>query len=266
MNIKKIIQDEIGKILSEGFGSDEEYLRIIQGQRGFALGMAALYGDRMIARSIESPYFKTQEEVCRFYSTWDPSIATMEEEFLQEMQSKFVILGDPSEVCALNSPVMEDNYPLGAQNDLSAPFNQDDNTVDGIKSESSKYKLVWSNNEFAFFRDAAGNTYVLYVEEIDKSELEPYADRESTFDGNDEDGEPMVSYGDWEVDGEILSNYINDNAGSLRIGKGLDDYENGGYHLVLLDDGLKAELMETARYIKDESDRINFIKVLSGQM
>lgn len=161
---------------------------------------------------------------------------------------------------------MNENYPMGAQYDSRAPWNQVDNTREGEKAKKIVYNLLWTDNtEFAFFECPQG-TCVLYIDSIDRNELEPYADREETYLGKDEDGMPDIEYGDWEITGEVIENYVNDNLESMKMGKGLDDYESGNYDLVLLDDELRADLMGIAKYIKNDRDRNEFIKVVSGQV
>ena len=162
--------------------------------------------------------------------------------------------------------VFSENYPMGAQHDPSAPWNQVDNTREGDRAKQIVYKLLWTDNsEFAFFQCPKG-TCVMYIDSINKDELEPYADREEKYLGTDEDGLPDIEYGDWEITADVIENYVNDNLDSMRIGKGLADYENGEHELVLLDDELREDLMGTAKYIKDDREREQFISVVSGQI
>lgn len=107
MDIKKIIQQEVRRVLSErlAFASTEgEIPMIIQGPKGHFLGMASKgAGGEMVTRSVESPMFKTPQEVCKFYSNWDPSRATMEEgSIVEDGGQNYRILGDPSKVCGIN--------------------------------------------------------------------------------------------------------------------------------------------------------------------
>jgi len=163
--------------------------------------------------------------------------------------------------------VLSENYPWGAEYDSSAPWNQVDNTRAGEKAKKSVYDLIWSDNtEFAFFKGPDGNTYVLYIDSINRDDLEPYADREEMYMGRDEDGMPDIEYGDWEITGEVLYNYVNDNLDSMRIGKGLDDFESAEYDLVALDEELRQDLLSTAKYIKNEKLRNQFIQVVTGQV
>lgn len=161
--------------------------------------------------------------------------------------------------------VFSENYPMGAENHPDAPWNQVDKTKEGEKAKEIVYDLTWTDNsEYAFFRDSSGNAYVLYIDSIERSELEPYADREEIYLGRDEDGFPDVEYGEWEITGEVLENYVNDSLGGLKIGRGLDDFYTADYDLVMIDDDLRNYLFEIADYIKDENKRKSFIDALGG--
>jgi hypothetical protein len=52
----------------------------------------------------------------------------------------------------------------------------------------------------------------------------------------------------------------------MRIGKGLDDFESAEYDLVALDEELRQDLLSTAKYIKNEKLRNQFIQVVTGQV
>jgi hypothetical protein len=160
---------------------------------------------------------------------------------------------------------LDENYPMGAEYHPDAPWNQKDPSP-GQRAKDIVYKLLWTDErEFALFKCPEG-VCVMYLDSIDRDELAPYADREETFLGYDEDGMPDVEYGDWEMTGDVIENYVNDNLDSMRKGKGLDAYESGDYDLVLLDDELRADLMGTAKYIKDDKERDRFISIVSGQV
>lgn len=163
--------------------------------------------------------------------------------------------------------VFSENYPLGAEYDSRAPWNQVDNTKEGERAAKIDYKLIWTDEkEFALFKDAAGNTFVFYVDGVDKSEFEPYADREEIYMGRDEDGMPDLEYGEWEINDDVILNYVNDNIDDAKIGKGVDDYESGNYELVMLDDELRDYLAETASYIRDEKKKSSFLRALGVQV
>ena len=150
----------------------------------------------------------------------------------------------------------EDNYPAGAKNDPSAPWNQVE-PPEGTRPKQSPFKFLWSDNsEFAFF-EKDGKKYVYAIESADNDEYAEYADREEIYHGRDEDGDPDVEYGEWEMDGYIVDAYVNDNYEHLSFGKGLDDYENG-VEMVELDQELAKDFATLAKYIKDENKRKQF--------
>ena len=259
MNIREIIKEELAKVFKEGL--EQEVPRILRGPRGFALGMAGKgVGGTLFPRSIESPFFGTEAEVCKFYSNWNPSNATMQESITSEEGNDFSIVGDPAQVCALK----EDNYPAGAKNDPNAPYNQVDSTKPGEKADVIRYDVTWYDRGIALLKDASGNLYAFNTDSIEMDDYQPYADREETFEGFDEDGDPMLEYGDWELDGEVVENYINDNLDSITIGKGLDDYEGGNSMMTMVDDELRQDLSGIAPYIKSELDRKRFLEALGG--
>ncbi len=106
MNVRKIIKEEIRKILEEVefAGAQNEMPMIIQSPKGYHLGMAEVgVGGKMFTRSIESPAFRNSSEVCKFYSNWDPSRASMEESVVVEDGGRgYTVVGDPEKVCVVN--------------------------------------------------------------------------------------------------------------------------------------------------------------------
>lgn len=145
--------------------------------------------------------------------------------------------------------VFSENYPMGAQYDSSAPWNQVDKTREGDKAKEIKFEVIWYdyNSGFAILKDASGNKYIFNTDAVEMSEYEPYADREEEFEGYDEDGFPDVSYGEWTLEDYVIENYINDNLGGLTFGKGLDDYENG-VSIAMMTPDLQEDVMSMVRY------------------
>lgn len=106
MDIRKIIKEELRKVLNEleFAGTQNEVPMIIQSPKGYHLGMAEPgIGGKMVVRSIESPAYADAGQVCKFYSNWDPSRATMEESMVVEDGGRgYAVVGDPSKVCGMN--------------------------------------------------------------------------------------------------------------------------------------------------------------------
>lgn len=154
----------------------------------------------------------------------------------------------------------EDNYPMGAAHDPSAPWNEKDPTPGRQPEESPFDLLIWHQEHAIFEKD--GKYYLYNVDSVDNSEYAEYADREETYYGRDEDGMPDVEYGDWEMDEYIIENYVNDNYKHLQFGRGLDDWENG-MDMVEIDLELKEDLMSLTKYIKDEKSRNAWVNALA---
>jgi hypothetical protein len=265
MDIKKIIKEEIKKALKEYYDAENEFPRIMQSPSGFVLGMAAKgMGDKEYPRSIESPYFKSAEEVCKFYARWTPEMAQDDEvDLVYESSRNFTIVGDPEEICSVNE--YASNLPAGAEYDSNAPWNQKDPTP-GERAKEINFEVIWYayNAGFAIIKDKKGRLYAFNTEMVEDSDYEPYADRDETFEGFDEDGDPMVEYGDWELEDYIIENYINDNMSEVKVGKGLDAWESGDYHAAEIDDEIKADLEGTAKYIKNTQDKQKLLGILGG--
>lgn len=156
--------------------------------------------------------------------------------------------------------VDEDNYPAGAKDDPTAPYNQKD--PDMSKPDKAKQILftpVAYNGELIIMKDPNGELYAFYHWVLDKEDWLPYASVERTYTGKDEDGEPDYDY-DFDSakkDAEVITHYVNDNLDTISKGEGLDAWENG-VDLVKIDEPLKQDLLQT--FDKDK----NIVKALGG--
>ncbi len=164
---------------------------------------------------------------------------------------------------ATRRPQLEEDggYPAGAQHDPAAPYNQVDPPA-GRQAENRTLELQLWVDEYAFFTKD-GKLFVYNVESADNDEYEEYASREETYLGRDEDGMPDVEYGEWEMDEEIIDNYVNDNIEHLSTGVGLDDWENGA-DIVEVDPTLAQDLLGIAKYIKNPKTAEAFTQTLSS--
>ena len=153
------------------------------------------------------------------------------------------------------------NLPLGAEHMSNAPWRDGENEKKGKEAKEYKMDVIFSdNNEMAILQDkSSGKKYIFNIYLLDKGELEPYATRSILSVDFDEDGMPEEELGDWELDECILYEYINDNLDYLTIGKGLEDYESTTSDLTELDDELRDELKELARYQKDSTSYLKAI-------
>lgn len=160
-----------------------------------------------------------------------------------------------------DKPIEEDNYPMGANEDPSAPWNQKEPNP-GITPQNRPLDLLWWHQENAIF-EKDGKYYVFNVETVDKNEFANYASRDETPIGRDEDGMMDVEYGDWEMDSNIIDSYVNDNYANLSLGKGYSDYENGK-QLVEIDQEMIDELMALVKHISDPAKKQELISTLSN--
>jgi hypothetical protein len=151
-------------------------------------------------------------------------------------------------------PIQED-YPAGAEFDSRAPYNRPEPEIRrGEKPRQKFVELKYSNPEIAIFSDLkSSEMYVFYYGDIDYSLLEPYAEREGFIDA---DGD--IEYDEnFEIDDDVLENYVNDNFAKLTKGVGVEDFESGKTDLVLINEELKDELL----HLYDKDSRI--VMVLS---
>jgi hypothetical protein len=143
------------------------------------------------------------------------------------------------------------------------PSNREDNIQQGVRPVESPYKLMWFSDDISIFENG-GQYYVYNNSSTDESEYAEYADREAMDMGPDEEGFADIEYGEWSLDGDIVSAYVNDNIEHLSFGKGLDDYENNS-EMTLVTQDLVEELMKFAKHIGGEhgSKLINIVSSMN---
>lgn len=159
------------------------------------------------------------------------------------------------------------NYPMGADANPNAPWNQKDPsyTRASINANQLAFEGVHLNKEFAILKDKSGDLYALYYDNIPEEDLNSISDElgftEKEYVGKDEDGMPDFEYHyNWQNDDDeklaILAAYA-DSIGN-NYGEGKQHWESGEFELVKMDDELKAELNEL--YDKDKT----ITEILSG--
>ena len=150
---------------------------------------------------------------------------------------------------------IEEDYPAGAEFDSRAPYNRPEPQIRRGERPRQKFvEIKYSNPEIAIFKDLkSGEMYVFYYGDIDYSLLEPYVEREGFTDA---DGD-IEYYDDFEINDDVLENYVNDNFPNLTKGIGVEDFESGKTNLVLINEELKDELL----HLYDKDSRI--VMVLS---
>ncbi len=120
----------------------------------------------------------------------------------------------------------------------------------GTHIKNPKLIVLGYNGEFALVKGEDGTMYAFYYDGVDKDEFVDYVDREVIDTYPDGEGGYDVDYSDdWDIDDEVLTDYINDNISGLKVGEGLDAWESGDFDLVKIDNELKQELLDM--YDKD---------------
>jgi hypothetical protein len=147
-----------------------------------------------------------------------------------------------------------DNLPAGAQNDPRAPWNQNDNFTEPRIAKNQTFKVIAMNREIAILADQQGALYSFYFYDLDKSDLMDYASVEITGAERDEDGDISYDYSDdFDIDADVIENYVNDNLNTIPKGDGLDAWEDGVL-LAKIDPELKADLMRLYDHPKVDAE------------
>ena len=120
-----------------------------------------------------------------------------------------------------------DNYPAGAANDPSAPWNKEDYDTDrevNLKPSEIKFEVVATDHrEFAILKEKA--TGKMFMVGFDPSEMEEYVEYERIPVGRDEDG-IEYEYEYMEPDDYAIEAFATDKARNEGAGKGLYDFES----------------------------------------
>jgi hypothetical protein len=141
--------------------------------------------------------------------------------------------------------MISENYPAGAEFDSRAPWN--DNTQYGTpaKSKTSTYSVLAMDDEMSILLGPEGKKYFFYYSALDRDVLAPYAEREIENAYKDEEGDISTDYSDnWNIDENVIENYVNDNLGSLSKGVGIGDAESG-VDIVEIDEPFKEDILNT---------------------
>jgi hypothetical protein len=152
----------------------------------------------------------------------------------------------------------DSRLPFGAAEDPRAPYNSLDNATKPIEPKQKQLEVLAKNNEIAILKSRTGELFLFEFNNVDKNNYMDYASVTRRYVGKDEDGNPDYEYDkDFEIDSDVISNYVNDNIKSLNVGEGISGWEDG-YDLIKMDDELKNEIINL--YDKDK----NIISVLSN--
>ena len=129
------------------------------------------------------------------------------------------------------------DYPMGADIDSRAPYNQTNNLSKPITSKNIIYNVIWNDDSNAIL-EKDSELFLFNIDSVNKDDYAEYTKREITTD-YDEEGPYSLYSDEFDVDGDVIERYINDNLINLSIGNGYQAYEQGIYDIVKFDDELK---------------------------
>jgi len=185
-----------------------------------------------------------KHELSKSLGSPEKAIQTLEDELR-------VLIGEPQTSSEPEPELQPENYPLGAEDDPNAPYNQTDNIKEPTSPSEVRFEPVYFNNEIIVLKSINGELYVFFYDSVNKEDFMEYASVQRKFIGKDEDGQPEYEYGnDFEIDADVVSNYVNNNLDTLSFGEGANAYERGA-DLVKIDNELKDELV--ALYSNDKN-------------
>lgn len=153
--------------------------------------------------------------------------------------------------------------------DSSAPFNDNSKTksIDPIIPSEKKYTELFTDSRTSIFTDGK-NMFYFDFQEKDDNDFEDYAERSYNILGQDAEGDYDIEYNDYEVDGDTVERFVNDNYSHLNNGKGpskdvmgydaMHDSEND---FILLDDEAKKEYLT---WFKNDSGNFEQLKKIFG--
>jgi hypothetical protein len=177
-------------------------------------------------------------ELCKTLGSPEKAINAVEEEL------RAMLGNDKTPKDELEEGDWFDNLPNHPANQTDPQYSK------GTHIKNPKLIVLGYNGEFALVKGEDGTMYAFYYDGIDRDEFIDYVDREVIDTYPDGEGGYDVDYSDeWDIDDEVLTDYINDNASGLKVGEGLDAWESGDFDLVKIDNELKQELLDM--YDKD---------------
>lgn len=124
----------------------------------------------------------------------------------------------------------------------------EEDTFPAKSVKNREFRCLWNDNEMAIVLDSNNVKYIFSFHDKDKGDFRDYADVQGDYEGRDEDGDPIVYYDDdsWELDTQVVEDYLNDNFKNMSVGKGLEGYEEGK-DLSLLDGELTQVVLDLNR-------------------
>lgn len=137
------------------------------------------------------------------------------------------------------------DYPTGADADRSAPWHEKEPPEPSRSPKQRHVDVRAHDNEIAVMTDATGNDYVFYFGNLKKSDLADYGRVSGHWEKDGEGGGSFeMDLDNWDIDGEAIEGYVNDNWEKLTKGSGLQDWEKG-IDIVKVDDAVKNDIVQT---------------------
>lgn len=137
----------------------------------------------------------------------------------------------------------------------------EDENEDHLKPEEPRtrdYRLIHMNDEIAIFRKGK-KAFMFYHRSVPKEKMEPYAEVPIKYTGfKDEEGFADYDKEDFDIDGEVIERYVNDNVQAFDFGYGVEGASNSD-DMVVITNKLKKDLYKT--YPNDEELK----RILDGE-
>ena len=225
--IKNSIHEEVNSLLEYIYGLNEEFSTFWENHN-------LTYED--LCEALESKGYLVKKEGSYKVSKKMGDVNSVKEAISQTLSEMI-------------TPIDED-YPAGAEFDSKAPYNRGElNKMSGQKSTKKYVDLRYMNLEIAILKDLnTGELYVFDYGQIDPKIFEPYVDKYGELDSVGD----IEFNDDFDIDDEVLENYVNDNFQEMSKGEGVEDFEKNRMDLVLIDEELKDELL----YLYDKDSKL----------
>lgn len=139
-----------------------------------------------------------------------------------------------------------------------AVLDEDEDHLSPEEPRGRDYKILHMNEEIGIFKKNK-KAFVFHHNSTPKEEFEPYAEVPIKYTGfKDEEGFADYDKEDFDVDGDVIERYVNDNLYGFNFGYGLEGFSNSD-DMVVITNKLKKQLYKM--YPNDEELK----QVLDGE-
>ena len=128
-----------------------------------------------------------------------------------------------------SNPMEESEVHDWTEHYHESPFQKEKEISKPAKPKNEKFHTVYMFNFSAIMVDEKNEPYLFNYYNLNDKDFYPYGESEMDYIGKDEDGTPQFDYNydNFDINGEVIENYVNDNLNSLSIGDGVDALEEG---------------------------------------